>query len=227
MRSRWWFLAPLFWILALVPLMAAFWVFLEMPTTIQITPEEAMPAGRAGVWPLPVVNLLFAFVIHFGAGRVERHLDGHFRALGRKSDASVVIPAAKVFMMAHLSAICLCAVYGYYHMDTGRLALGLMGRVSALIPGIGVALFAMRLPHATKDSLLALRWTYTEKSSQVWLKTHKLGAGVLYAAGALMVLTAFVSGGVTAVVTAALVLALSFFALYLYAKRLYEDEFYR
>ena len=227
MRNSWWFLAPLFWILAVLPLMAAFWVYLELPETIQVTPEHTMPTGRVGVWPLPIVNLLFAVALHIAAGRIERHLEHHFRTLGRTSDAPVVIPGVKLFMMAHLSAICLSVVYAHYVMDTGRLALSLMGRVSAFVPGIGVALFAMRLPHASKDSLLALRFPYTEKSSQVWLKTHKLGSRVLYAAGAVMVITAFVSDGITAVVTAALALSVSLFVLYLYAKRLYDDEPYR
>ena len=227
MHNRWWFLAPLFWILAVLPLMAAFWVYLEMPEFIQVTPEHTMPTGRAGVWPLPVVNLLFAVALRIAAGRMERHVEDHFRAQGKTSDASVVIPGVKVFMMAYLSAICLSVVYGHYRMDTGGLTLALMGRVSALIPGLGLALFAMQLPHAGKDSLLALRWAYTEKSTQVWLKTHKLGSRALYAAGAVMVLAAFLSSGLTAVVTAVLTLAVSFFSLYLYAKRLYEDEFHR
>ena len=227
MGNKWWFLSPLYWILAALPLMAAFWVFLEMPTIVEITPGYTATTGRATVLLLPMVNAAVAALLHIAAGRVTQQIEEQFRTQGRKSDAAAVIPGLKVFMMAYLSAICLAVVYGHYVLDAGHLTGALIGRISALIPGFGMALFAMRLSHATKDSLLALRWHYTEKSNQVWHKTHKLGAGVLYAVGMIMVLTAFLTDGIVAVTAAVLAVSVPYFGLYLYAKRLYEDEFYR
>lgn len=224
MGARWWFLSPLYWILAALPLMAAFWVFQQMPETIQVTPELSVPTNRAGVWPVPILNACFAVALHLVAGRMEGKLEDRFRALGRTSDAATALPILKIFMILQASAACLALVYGYYVMDAS-LGQALMGRIAAFLFGLGLALYAIRLPHVTMDNLLALRFPYTEKSTQVWLKTHKLGSKVLYAAGAIMVTTAFLSSGVFALTAVFFILFLSLLALYLYAKRLYEDEF--
>ena len=103
----------------------------------------------------------------------------------------------------------------------------LLGRIVAFVFGIGTAIFATRLPRATKDKKLALRWKYTKRSPQVWLRIHELGMRVLYGAGALMAGAAFLWSGILALATAALILLLALSGLYFYAKFLYEDEFRR
>ena len=202
-------------------------MYQSLPDTIQIAPTISIPSGRAGVWLLPGVNALFAGVIHGMMGKLTKALEQKTEFHGASPlDTLRVLPAIRVFLMSFLSAICLAAVYGHYVMDTGEATTDLMGRAVALIPGIGTALFAMQLPKATKGSFLALRWYYTERSQQVWLKTHKLGTVLLYATGGSMVCLAFFARGLQAAIPAILALSLAVITLYVYAKRLYEDEFY-
>ena len=211
-----------------MPLAAAFFVYQSLPDTIQITPAISVSSGRAGVWILPGVNALFAGVIHGMMGKLSKALEKKTEFhTAPPLDTLRVLPAIRVFVMSFLSAICLSVVYGYYVMDTGEATADLMGRVVALVPGVGTALFAMQLPKATKGCLLALRWYYTERSQQVWLKTHKLGTVLLYATGGIMVFLAFFARGLQAAIPAMLALGLAVITLYIYAKRLYEDEFYR
>ncbi|MCL2828991.1 MAG: SdpI family protein [Oscillospiraceae bacterium] len=211
-----------------MPLAAALFVYQSLPDTIQITPTISVSSGRAGVWMLPVVNVLFAGVIYGMMQKLTRALEQktEFQSAW-PLDTLRVLPAIRVFAMSFLTAVCLSVVYGYYVMDTGEVTADLIGRAVALVPGVGTALFAMQLPKATKGNFLALRWYYTERSQQVWLKTHKLGTVLLYAAGGIMVFLAFFASGLQAAISAMSALFLAAITLYVYAKRLYEDEFYR
>ena len=223
--NRHWWLAPLYWIIAAAPLAAAFWVFQNLPAVIYLTPTMPVPTGRAGVWGLPIVNVLFAVALPPLTGKMARMAEAKGMEADLTADLHRVLPGIRIWLMAFLSGVCLAAVYGHYVLETSGITLRLVGRVSAFVPGVGVAVFALGLPHRKQKHILALRWTYTERSPQVWLKTHKLGALILYATGAIMVGTAFLADGLWATVTAGFALFSALFGLYLYAKHLYEDEF--
>ena len=224
MRKHWW-LAPLYWLLAVAPLAAAFWVFRNLPDVIYVTPTVRLPTGRAGVWVLPAVNVVISVLLYVLTEKMGRAVEAKAAEAERKTDILQVLPVIRVFFAALLTGMCFAVVYGHYVLDAGRLTAALLGRVLAFVPGVGMALVGMRLSHATAENILALRWTYTERSQQIWLKTHKLGAGVLYASGAIMVGTAFLLSGLWAAITAGFALFSSLFGLYLYAKHLYENEF--
>ena len=100
MGSKWWFLAPLYWLLAALPLMAALWVYLQIPGVVQITPDYSVETGRGGIFALPALNACLAVLLHVGAGRIGRNLELRFRELEKQSDAPQVIPALKLFTMA-------------------------------------------------------------------------------------------------------------------------------
>jgi len=224
MQKAWW-LAPLYWLLAAAPLAAAFWVFRQLPTVIYITPATPVPSGRAYVFVLPAVNFALAAGLYPLSQKLGKALEQKALEAGCATDITEVLPAIRVFLMAWLAGICGAVIYGYYNLDTGRITAELLGRVAAGIPGFGTALFALRLPRATKNNTLALRWAYTVQSPQVWFKVHKLATPVLYCTGAIMVATAFLASGLWAAVTAGFALFSALFLLYFYAKHLYENEF--
>jgi len=211
--------------IAAAPLGAASWVFTNLPTVIQVAPDIFVPSGRAGVWGLPLLNALFAVILYLLTGKMASAAEAKAKEADQETDLREVLPGIRVFVMAFLSGICLAVVYGYYVVDVSGITVGLIGRVFALVPGVGTAVFAMRLPRVTQKNILALRWVYTERSPQVWLAVHKLGAPVLYITGACMVGTGFLLDGPWAAVTAGFALFSALFGLYLYARRLYEDEF--
>ncbi|MCL2589236.1 MAG: SdpI family protein, partial [Oscillospiraceae bacterium] len=220
-----WFLLPFYCLLAALPLVAAFWVYQGLSPWFEVTPGVFVPSGRGGVWLLPAVNVCLAAALYILTHKMGKAAAEKAKREGFETDILQLLPGIRLFLMAFLSATCLSAVYGYYALDAGQLTGELIGRVSAFIPGIGVSLFALRLPRATKKNVLALRFSYTLRSTQVWPKVHKLGAWTLYIAGAIMVGTAFLLSGLQAVMAAAFALGAVLFALYLYAKHLYEDEF--
>ena len=222
--SRHWWLTPLYWIIAVAPLAAAFWVFLRLPAAIHVTPTTLVPTGRAGVWGLPIANVLFAAALPWLTGKMAPMAEAKGMEADLAADMGRVLPWVRVWLMALLSGICLAAVYGHYVLDTG-VTLALIGRVAAFVPGAGTAVFALGLPHRKQTDILALRWVYTKRSPQVWLRVHKLGAPVLYATGAVMVGTALLADGLWAAATAGFALFSALLGLYLYAKHLYEDEF--
>ena len=216
---------PLYWLLAALPLGAAFWVFLHLPAMISIAPGIMIPSGRVGVFLLPAINGVLSVVFYLLTGRLAMSIEKQALDEERQTDIAQVLPAIRVFFMAWLSAMALAVVYGFHIMDTGRMTSALLGRVIAFVPGVGAALLALRLPHATKNSTLALRWNATEQSPQVWLRVHRLAARILYLTGIIMVASAFLASGLWAAVTAGVALGSAVFGLYLYARWLYEDEF--
>lgn len=224
-KHRFWWLMPLYWILAVLPLGAAFWVFLHLPAVIPVATGVLVPTGREGVFWLPAVNTALAVPLYLLTGRLEKFVTKQALEAGRQTDIAQVLPGIRVFFMAWLSVIGLVVVYGFYNMDTGQMTGALLGRAMAFVPGVGAALLALRLPHATKNSTLALHWVYTAQCPAVWLTVHRLAARILYLTGAVMVATAFLVSGLWAVVAAGVALASAVFGLYLYARWLYEDGF--
>ena len=224
-KNRFWWLTPLYWILVALPLGAAFWVFLRLPAMISIAPGITIPSGRGGVFLLPAVNGVLSVVLYLLTGRLAKSIAKKALEEERQTDIAQVLPAIRVFFMVWLSAMAGAVVYGFHIMDTGRMTSALLGRVIAFVPGGGAALLALRLPHATKNSTLALRWNSTEQSPQVWLRIHRLAARTLYLTGVVMVASAFLTSGIWAAVAAGVALGSAMFGLYLYARWLYEDEF--
>ena len=224
MRERPWLL-PLYWALAALPLAAAFWAYLRLPAMIYVTPTLPIPSGRAGVWPLPALNAALGMVLYVLSGRMCKTAQTKALEQDRPTDIGEILPGIRLYVMTFLSALALAVVYGHYTLEGTWGIAPLLGQVAAFMTGIGTALFALQLPRATKNNILALHWRYTEQSPQVWLKVHKLATPILYLTGALMLLTAVLLDGLWAALTAAFALFSALFALYLYAKRLYEDEF--
>lgn len=216
--------AVLYWLFAALPLLAAFLVFRALPLYVPLMPDVYAPSGRAGVWLLPLVNLLFAVLLHSGLERECRKWSARTEHIGGRSDAERTFPAIGLFGMVFLSALTLCVVYSFFIFDDGTRVFALIGRVAAFLSGIGTALFALKMPRATKHSVLALRFSYTMKNSQVWLKTHKMGTPLLYGTGAVMMLSGVAQEGFAALITAGFALLIGLIGLYLYAKRLYDDE---
>jgi|GEM_PF-1968410 len=223
--NRFWWLAPLYWILAVLPLGTAFWVFLQLPAMIQIAPGLSIPSGRGGVFWLPAANVALSVALYLLTDRLAKSMTKKALEEERQTDIAQVLPGIRVFFMAWLSVVALAVVYGFYTMDTGRATGALLGRVIAFVPGVGVALLALRFPRTTKNSTLALRWVYTEQSPTVWLAVHKLATRTLYLTGVIMVASAFFASGLWAVITAGIALGSAMFGLYLYARWLYEDGF--
>jgi len=225
MRERWWIL-PLYCLLAALPLGAAFWVYRQIPAWIESIPGVYVPTGRAYIWILPLVHGALAVGLYVLTRKMSKGVLARLEEAGQETDLPRVLPWIRLFLLLWLTAICLGVIYGHYVLDINT-ALSLIGRASAVIPGVGVSAWALRLHEATRKNVLALRFVYTEKSSQIWLSVHKLGARVLYITGVIMVGTGFLLQGVRAVGIAFLALLLALFLLYLYAKHLYEREFYR
>ncbi|MCL2569307.1 MAG: SdpI family protein [Oscillospiraceae bacterium] len=226
MHKHWW-LTPLYCFLAVAPLAAAFWTFLNLPPTVYITPTMALAIDRVGMWILPVLNALFAVILHPLTDRMAKSAEAKALDRGRATDIAAVAPWIRVFLLALLSGICLTVVYGHATLAQAPLTTALIGRVIALVSGLGTAVVATQLADASEKNTFALRWSYTERSQNVWLRTHKLGATVLHITGAIMTGTGFLLGGLEAVIAVVFALAFALFGLYLYAKRLYEDEFRR
>lgn len=226
MHKQWWVL-PLYCLLAVLPLGAAFWVSGRIPAWVEIMPGVYAPTDRHFVWILPILHVLLAIGLYIFTREGSKRVLAQLEEAGRKTDLAHVLPWLRLFLLIWLTAICLAALYGHYVLDMGGIAVPLIGRISAVVPGAGVAVWALRLPHATRENVLALRFAYTEKSPQIWLQIHKSGARVLYVTGVLMVLAGFLFQGLQAAGAAFATLLLALIALYLYAKHLYENEFYR
>ena len=224
MREKWW-IFPLYGLLAALPLGAAFRVYLHLSPWIAITPGIYVPSGRNGIWVLPIVNLLFAIALYHLTAKLGKVRADRAKAAGRETDILQVLPGTRVCLLAFLSGICLAVVYGYHILDTGQMTMALIGRIVAFVSGAYTALFALRLPRATRKNMLALRFRFTEKSDQVWLRVHKLGARLLYVTGAVMMGTAFLLSGLQAAFSAIVALCSALLTLCLYARKLYEDEF--
>jgi len=224
MRERWWIL-PLTCILAALPFGAAFWVYGDLSPWIEVTPGVFVSSGRDGIWVLPTVNAALTAVLYPVTNRGGKRLEKAGKAAERETDIMEVLPWIRAFLAAWLTAVCLAVIYGYHIQDAGSVTGDLIGRVSAFALGAGTALFALGLPHATKRNVLALRFVYTERSLQVWLRVHTVGARVLYVTGTVMIVLAVLLRGFWAAGAAGLALFSALVLLYLFAKGLYEDEF--
>jgi len=225
MRERWWIL-PLYCLFAVLPLGAAFWVYGQIPSWVESMPGVYVSTGRGYIWILPLLHVALAGGLYVLTGKMSKGVLEGMKEAGQETDLPRVLPWMRLFLLLWLTAICMAVIYGHYVLDLG-IALSLIGRVSAVIPGVGTSVWALGLHDATRKNVLALRFVYTMQSQQIWLSVHKLGARVLYVTGAIMVGTGFLLEGLRALGIAVLALFSALFILYLYAKHLYETEFYR
>jgi len=226
MQQGWW-LKPLYCLLAVLPLGAAFAVYGRIPAWVESMPGVYVSTGRGYIWVLPLIHVVLAAGLSVLTRQMSKGILARMEERGQETDLLQVVPWIRLFLLLWLTAICLAVVYGRYVLDAGQLTLSLIGRVSAVIPGVGVSAWGLQLSDASLKNLLALRFRYMMQSPQVWLSVHKLAARVLYITGAIMVGTGFLLEGIRAVALALLALVSALFALYLYAKHLYENEFYR
>jgi len=205
---------------------AAFWVYGTLPAWIEVLPGRFEPSGRNGIWLLPLVHLCLAVGLYGLMAKMGKTAAEQAEARGKETDLLQKLPWIRLFLFVWLSGICLAVIYSYHMLDIGgSVMFSLIGRVSALVMGAGVAIWALGLSDATHKNVLTLRFSYTERSFQVWLRVHKTGARVLYVAGAILIVAAFLLSGLWALVTAFVTLLSALAGLYLYAKYLYESEF--
>ena len=205
---RLWWLNPLYWIISFAPLAAAFWVFLNLPDFVEVTPNFLIPTNRIGVWVMPSLNALVAVAVS-----------------RRRKNTQAAPLAARVFLMSILSAFCLVLVWAHYTGAPVRAVIALFGRVFAIITGGGVSLLALQIRHAPADSAFAKILPYTEKSQPVWMKTQVFAARTLYLAGIVAMSAGFFTTGLSAAILALFAIDGVCIAIWLYAKRLYEDTF--
>jgi len=195
-----------------------------IPTFAEVMPGVYESTGRNLIWVLPILHVFLATGLYILTQDMSKRVVVRMEEAGRRTDIAQVLPWVRLFVLLWLTALCLAVIYGYYMQET---AMPLIGRVSAVIPGFGVSAWALHIPHATHENVLALRFLYTERSQQVWLRIHKIGARVLYGAGALMMGAGFLLQDLQATLLASLALISALLVLYLYAKHLYESQFYR
>jgi len=215
-----------YWILAVLPLAAALPIYFLIPATVQLSPEIHVPSGRAGIFVLPSLNLAFAFLFHFLLKGLEASFRRKVSETGPPPDTSRFFSLLRLYMIAFFDVMCFAGFYGYYILDPGGPeAIDLMCRAAAAMLGAGLILSARYLPGCTKRSVLALRWSYTEKNDQVWRLTHRLASRLFFATGALVILCAIAASGLRAIILAGLSCVLLFLTLYTYSRKLYEDSF--
>jgi len=210
--------------LAVLPLGAAFRIYGMIPAFAEVMPGVYESTGRNFVWVLPILHVFLATGLYLLTRDMSKRIVARIEGTGRKTDLAQVLPWLRLFVLLWLTAICLAVIYGYYVQES---AMPLIGRISAVIPGLGVSVWALHISHATHENVLALRFIYTERSLQVWLRVHQVGARVLYGAGAVMMGAGILLQGLQAVFLAFFALICALLMLYLYARHLYESEFYR
>lgn len=216
----------IYFILAILPLIAAVVTYGFVPETITVTDEITIATGRARIFILPIANLIVGGVLFFLFTKLEQARQKQDEETAQPPDMSNVFNGMKIYIILFFDVFCFCSIYGFYALDWGGTATAaLMCRGAAAMLGVGGILIARMLPGGTKQSLIALRWAYTVKSDNVWYLTHKLGTKLFYFVGAFSILCAFIYSSYQAIIICALCYALVLLALYYYSRKLYFDEF--
>ena len=227
MNRRHVFYQFLYWIFVFVPLMVALWFFQSMPPMIEATSGIYFSTGRVQIWILPTANALFGLLFFPFSRKMAQDLEQNQREQGKSTDILQVLSGIQLYVMLSLSALTLAALYGHTAFDGGASIQNFTSSVLVFALGAGLSLFAWRLPHAAQSSFLALHFSYTHKCQKIWGKTHALAAKVLYAVGAILMLAAFMLSGWILIFFAVFAPAFSLWAIYHYAKHLYESDFHK
>lgn len=210
--------------LAVLPLIIALAVYGFIPDTITIAEDISVSTGREKVFILPIMNLLFGGLIFFLFGKMDKSLRDRGSNNTAPPDTSGFFGFFRIYIISFFDVLCFCSIYGFYALDWGGTAT-LMCRGASVMLGTGGLLFARLLPGCSKQSILSLRWSYTEKSDNVWCLTHKLGSLLFYFAGVFSIICALFISSVHSIFISALSYGLILFFLYQYSKKIYFDEF--
>jgi len=227
MNRRHLFYQCVYWLFVTLPLMAALWLFQTMPSALEVVPGIYFSTGRGQMWILPIVNALFGCLFFPLSCKMAKNLEQNRREQGKTTDILQVLPGIQAYIAASFAMITLAALHGHTAFDGGVSVQNLTSKAFALVLGAGLSLFALQLPRAGQSSFLALHFSHTHKCQKVWGKTHALAAKVLYAVGAILMLTAFLLSGWMPLFFGTIAPMLSLGALYYYAKYLYESDFHR
>ena len=216
----------IYWILAILPLPVALVLYGLTPGTIKLAEDITIGTNRWQMLIAPAANIVLGGLFFW---LIEK-LNSSFR---RQMEIQVMLPDTekflgwfRVYVIAFLDVLCLCSIYGYYSLDfNGSATAVLMCRGSAVMLGVGGLAAGRFLPRCTKRSILALRWSYTEKSDEAWYLVHKYGARLFFLAGAFSILCAAAVASVQALLLSVLAFVLVFIFLYLYSRRIYLGGF--
>lgn len=217
----------LYWVLALTPLLMTFWVFFLIPTVFEIAPNLSFATRREAIWILPVFTFLFAITFYFLSRKTALHLEEKANSQGKTTDISQVLPAVRLYIMVSLSSLSLSSLHSFYVETQGIMGSSLTNHIFIVILAIGLLLLGKSFQDASPTHFLALHFSYTQNCQKVWGKTHAL-------ATKLFPLTGFVLLFSLVFLEAFLLIAFGLFCLtalllflYLYAKHLYESDFYQ
>lgn len=212
--------------LAVLPLIISLAVYGLIPDTIAIAEGISFRTGREKVFILPVMNLIFGGLIYFLFGKMDKALRDRVSDDIAPPDTSDFLGYFRIYIISFFDILCFCSIYGFYALDWGGTATAvLMCRGASIMLGIGGLLVARQLPGCNKQSILSLRWSYTEKSDNVWYLTHKLGSLLFYFAGIFSIICALFISSAHSIFISALAYGFILFFLYQYSKKLYFDEF--
>ena len=225
MSGKGFWAGPLYWALVALPMMLATGVFFTLPAWLMPVPGLVVSSGRAFVFLLPGLHVFICVLFYWRTGEMAKKFHKNQLEAGRHTDILAVLPGIRLFFVLLSSAMALASVYGIYRLDSIWFSLDFMGRAVAFVLGLGLAIWGLKLKDAGRDNFLALGFSYTQKSQNVWIKTHHLAQKVFYCTGGVLLLTAFLVPGVQGALATGVALCALGFCVYFYAKILYEQEF--
>lgn len=218
--------AAIYFSLAVLPLIVALAVYGLIPEAVTIVMGVSFSTGKERIFILPVMNLIFGGLIYYLFGKMDKALRSRVSDDIVPPDTYDFFGYFRIYIISFFDMLCLCSIYGFYALDWGGTATAeLMCRGASIMLGIGGLLVARQLPSCNKRSILSLRWSYTEKSENVWYLTHKLGGLLFCFAGVFSIICALLIGSAHSIFISALAYGLILFFLYQYSKKIYFDEF--
>lgn len=218
--------AILYWILAIVPLPVALVLYALTPGSIKLTGDITVSTKSWQMLIAPVANIVLGGLFYWLTDRLNTSFRKQMEVQEMPPNTETFLGWFRVYIIAFLDVLSLCSLYGYYSLDfSGSATAVLMCRGAAAMIGVGGIVAGRFLPRCTKRSILALRWSFTEKSEEAWYLVHKYGAILFFLAGAFSILCAAAAASVQALILAVLAFALVFVFLYFYSRAIYYGGF--
>jgi len=216
----------LYWILAILPLPVALILYLLTPGAYNLGGDITVSTSRWQMLIAPVANIVLGGLFYGLTNLLSSSFRKRMEAQILPPDADAFLGWFRVYIIAFLDVLCFCSIYGYYSLDfSGSATTVLMCRAAAAMLGVGGIAAGRILPRCTKRSILALRWSYTEKSDEAWYQVHKHGARLFFLAGAFSVLCAAAMVSIQALILSFLAFVLVLVFLYLYSRYIYFNSF--